>query len=295
MLKQQVIGIIKLSLPVIGLYMLFPSVLANPFGQIICALGVGAYVWFLNKKQHDALMTSLAYIPSTQKGYVEALITECNVRPETIQLRYAYTGGQVAMTAGNMIIIDPITFSFCDTDPEAIKVKDIFEKQIQASLPEFQKARINELRTVLTPGAERFIIKHELGHFVDNFSSKKLGVMFIAASSAAYAGIVTSMAVITFGGIPAILVGMFVGGLIDIILAYVSNMFFKLAAEKRADRFAVRYSSQEDIHEAAQFFVKQQELLDKHKGPASLLNLLPIEIAAGYQNGKKRAAYLSQL
>lgn len=296
MFKQQIMGVIQLSLPVIIIYSIYPALVIDPRGQLFLALLLGFYMWYLHKVQHDALIKSLIYVPTgDHKQAFEELIRACKVAPETIALRYAYTGGQLAMAVGRTIIVDPLTSTLWADDGEAIKVKDIFESAIHGTLSIVQKTRITGFREQMSAGAERFIFKHELGHVVDNFAWKKLWTIFILGTFAAYCGIAAGVAGLRFGGFGAIVIGIFVGGLVDIVAGYLSNAFFKAAAEKRADFFAVQHSPYRDVEEAADFFVKHQEIIDLHKEQDTFLNKLPSIIISGHMHGKKRAIYLRRL
>jgi len=295
MVKQQLQGIITLALPVIGIYLLYPAFLLHPLGQFFCALLVGGYIWYLTKNQNDTLKQSLLYAPTGEtKNMLEAYLNAAGIPAQNIILRYAYTGEQIALNLGNMIVIDPVLFSLCEEDPQAQAVRAIYEQQIAPTLTLEQKEYLAQVRQALNIGAERFIFMHELGHFVDKFIEKKIVSVFIAGGCAAYIGIRVGIALLPFGGLYAVLGGMLFGGLMDIVLAYVTNAFFKLRAEKNADTFAVRHVPH-DVADAAAFFIQHQQLLNARRANSAIFKLLPSELLTGYQDGNDRARRIRKL
>ena len=296
MLRQQISGIINLSFPLIIVYAIYPPFLLTLPGQIACATALGFYVWYLSYKGLIQLTKTLQFIPTgDHKDEFEGLIKSCNLETSTIILKYAYTNESIAMAAINTVIIDPITWHGLSDDPQAIKVEEIFKMHIEPNLTVLQKERIASIHELLTLPAQRFLFKHELGHVVHNFSYKKLAIIFSIGSLAAYSGIIAAVYALQIHGLLAILVGMFVGGSVDLFLTYVSNILFKLQEEKAADRFAAKYSSDEEIQAAAYFFEQHQYILDKGKEMNSLLSFVPASIFTGYQTGSDRSACLLQL
>jgi hypothetical protein len=296
MLKQQILGVINLSLPLILLYYVYPALLFCFSGQVFCAVLLAGYVYYLNRKSAKNLVASLRYVPTQQhKEYLEALLASCGYDSKRVSLNYAYTNEQIAMAVYSTIIVDPIVWSITDEDPSALQVKDIFDKYIEPGLTQNAKMRINGMRQILSPAAQRFIFRHELGHVAYNFSYKKLCVLFFTSFCAAYAGIISAIWTLHLGGILALLIGMIVGGISDIVLTYASNVFFKLREEKRADIFAAQHSSAEEIEAAAQFFEQHQNLVDTYKEPNSLLAYLPSSVLTGHPDGINRASYLRDL
>ena len=291
MLKQQILGIINLSFPLIIIYTAFPALLALATGKLIGALLVGAWIWYLSWKQLNALTQSLQYSPTGEhKELYETLIRDCQVDPATVTIRYAYTSETLAMAAQSTIIIDPVVWNI--QDPEAAKVMDIFEQHIKPTLTEPQKARIAATREALTPAAERFIFKHELGHIVRNISQRKLFSLFVVGASAAYTALLAASAVMHISGFLAVAVGMLVGFVADLAYAMIVNAVWRLQEEKAADRFAAQYSSAEEIEAAAEFFAQHQEILDHNPEPNNLFAMFPSELRTGHPNGKTRAADL---
>jgi Zn-dependent protease with chaperone function len=199
------------------------------------------------------------------------------------------------MMAQHTVIIDPVVWHTQSEDQEALKVKDIFAQHIEPALSQTQKQRLDAIKQLLTPAAQRFIFKHELGHSAANFSKKKLGVIFIVGFLATYSGITAAKLVLPINGLLAILVGMLVGGFCDLLYTYLSNATWKLRQEKNADFFAARYSSREDIQAAAHFFAHHQEVLATYREPGNLLARIPSAFTSGHQNGKARSAFLLKL
>ena len=295
MLRQQISGIVNLSLPILIVYAIYPSFLVSLPGQIACSLGLGLYLFILSYQSLIKLTTTLQFSPTGDyKDEFEALIRSCDLDPAAIVLKYAYTNESIAMAANNTVIIDPIVWHGMVDDPTAMKVGEIFKLHIEPNLTQFQKDRLTAIYRLLTPGAQRFIFRHELGHVVRYFSYKKLVVIFIIGFFAALSGILAGMFALQFHGLIAIVVGMVVGGTVDLFLTHLSNLVFKLQEEKAADRFAVRYSNNQDIHAAADFFDQHQKFLDAHKLLDATTSKIPSALQ-GYQHGADRSAYLLQL
>jgi len=293
---QNIIAIITLSWPLILFFYCFPALLLNPIGPIIGAIILGIYIWYLNYKQHTAAINGLLYSPSgAHKELFESWIRSCNIDPTTINLKYAYTAQQIAMAMGNLVIIDPTCCSICDEDASNIPVINVFTQMYAPNLNTLQKQRQDSHKELLTPAAQCFIFKHELGHVADNYSYKKLWVIFTIGTVATYIAILVAKLVIPFNGVLAICVGVLVGTIADILLTYASNLLFKVSAEKRADIFAAQYSSIEEITAAAHFFEKDQEIINIHKDPNDLLLKLPLQILSGHPDGTTRKTYLLKL
>lgn len=296
MFLQQIAGVINLSLPLIILYNIQSSFLTTFWAQIFCSFSVGAYVYYCAYKQLHNLENSLQYSPTGEcKELFDAMIKDCGIDPENIILKYAYTQGTMAMTAGKTVIIDPVVWHGLENDAQAMQVKNIFHEHIEKNISIFAKERIWGIHQLLTDRVERFIFKHELAHVIFNFSIKKLLILFFSSSLAAYCGIVTAVSVLQVHSLFAIFSGMFIGGIIDFIFTLVSNIIWKLQVEKQADGYAVRFSSKEDVQAAALFFEEHQALLDKFKDPKDYLGMFPSEITSGHQHGKLRSAYLLTL
>lgn len=290
------LGIIRLSFPLIVLFNIYPVVLLNFIGQFLCSLVLGCFIYYQHWNQLKNLTNSLKYTPKEyHKNLFNNLIKECTLEPNDIVLRYAYTNEQIAMAANNTVIIDPIIWHNLNDDQEAIKVKDIFKEHIQPTLTYAQTERIDMIHNILNPAVQRFIFKHELGHVFYNYSNNSLIRNFIVIALATYNGIIASIALLPFNGFIAIIGGMIVASASDISLTYLSNAVWKLYEEKKADRFAIQYSSYEDIQEAAHFFKSHQDILDKYKEPDNLLANLPSFITTGHPDGKSRSEYLLQL
>lgn len=296
MFNQQINGIIRLSLPLIIAYNTYPLIFSTLKGQLFCALMIGVYLCYCHWLIIQNFPKSLLYNPTGEHNeLLNNLTKECGVNPDDIILKYAYTNESIALANGNTIVIDPILWHGFENDPEAIKVMDVFEKQIQPHRLPPQKKRITEIRDALNPATQRFLFKHELGHACGNFSYKYLANVFIIGTLAAYSGIYVAMDLIAINGFSATVFGMIIGNFVDILLTYTSNIVFKLPEEKRADRFAAEHSSREDIEAAALFFEQHQEILDTNKEPGNFLAFIPSSIRTGHPDGKKRSAYLKEL
>lgn len=293
MLKQQLIGIINLSLPIIILFLIYPVIFSLWMGNIACAVAIGLYVWYLNRKSLHAMTSSLTFKPTLEwKQSLEAQILACGLNPEKIRLFYAYTNESLAISSYDAIIIDPVIRTNTHEDPEALKVIDIFNTAISPALSELQKIRTKKIQELFSKNAESFIFKHELGHIAHHSSYKKLMLVFLIATLATYSGIITALCVAPINGWLAIAAGMLVGGISDLALSWLSNGICKVYDENQADAFAIRYSSAEEIEAAATFFEQYQDILDQHGDKHALHGFVPQRFATGYLNGKIRAQLL---
>jgi hypothetical protein len=295
-LMPHVVGVCRLSFPVIIVFIMNPTLFISFTGKATFSLLWGTYIWYRGWQQSKNCEKSLQYVPNyDNKNQLNDLIKECNIDPETVALRYGSTDGAIAMALHNTVIIDPITWHGLENDQEATKVKDIIENHIFPTFSLKKQYRITAMHPILNLAAQRFIVKHELGHIYHNFSNKKLGTVFIIGALATYAGIIAAMAAMPYGGYIATLTGMFVGGLSDLLLTFASNVVWKSFEEKKADYFAAQYSSTEDIKAAADFFEKHQTVMDTHKEPGNFLAFLPSIITSGHPHGTSRAIYLRKL
>ena len=131
MLKREVLGIVNLSMPLIVVYQFYPMAITSLWGVLGCSLLVGLYVYYLNVKQSKNLVASLKYSPSEPyKQEWMRLVQSCNLSEDAVSLRYAYTAENTAMAVYQTLIIDPVVWTLSDQDPEAQKIKDIFQKFI---------------------------------------------------------------------------------------------------------------------------------------------------------------------
>jgi hypothetical protein len=297
MFKQSFIGFINISLPVILFFYIFPALLFNPGAYLIVSICMGVYIWYLNYAQHIALQKALFYAAcGKHKEMFDFYIKSCNLDPSKIILKYAYTAQQVAMAIGNTVVMDPTTCSICADDVNAVPVINVFQQLYEPTLNELGKKRQAWQSQNLTPEIQSFIFKHELGHVVDQYSYKKLWVVFLIGTLAVYGAINSAkMAVPVVGLLGAVFVGLVVGPCIDVFLTLFLNLVFKVAAEKRADAFAVKYSSSEEIIQAADFFAQEQEIIETYKDSNDWLLKLPTEVYSGHPNGRNRKKYLLQL
>lgn len=293
--KQQALGIFNLSIPVVLVAIIYPTFLLNTWGTMICSVFMGLYVFYLNRKATHNQANVLQYAPSSEyKESFEKSIQACKLDPSSINIRYGYSHEGIALTMFNTISIDPLLWNDSAQDPEAEKVKQILGQYTLPYLSPAQIARIVKVNEILSPAAQHFIFKHELGHIAQNYSNKKLIIVGIIGAIAAYAGITVALAIKYFG-VFAVFIGMFISGIVDLLLSYASNLFFKVMQEKNADKFAAQYSSPEEVIAAADFFEKHQDILDAYRDPDNVLAQLPSTIISGHLNGKDRAHYLRQL
>lgn len=295
MLRQQISGIFNISMPLIILHLLFPDFLLHTTGQIISSVVVGMYLFVLSYKQMKQMTKALKFSPTgIHKEHFQSLIKSCNLEQKSVELRYAYTNESIAMTAGSTVIIDPILWHGFADDVQAMHVGAIFKEHIEPHLTDAQKERLTSIYKLLTPAVQNFLFRHELGHVVHHFSLKKLLIIFLIGFVITYIGIQAALYVLPVHGLIASIFGMISAGSLDLFLTYLSNLIFKLQAEKGADRFAVQYSLDEEVVAAANFFLQYQLFLHHHKNIDKTISKVP-SILQGYQNGVNRSAYLLKI
>jgi hypothetical protein len=293
MFKQQVIGIINLSFPLIILFLACPELMLLMWVQIVCSVILGGYIYFIGKLQIDRLNNSLIYSPSgKERDFLDQLVRDCGVDPSSIKIKYAYIPEGLALTSGTTIIVDPVMFDLFNEDRGAERVKEVFILQFEPMLSSIQKTVFDQLRKEVNPAVFRFIFKHELGHVVARYSLKKLCVNAIIICITSFIGIKTAVLIMPFSRVAAALSGMVVWGICDLLLSYASNVLFKLKSEKNADLFAVQYSSSEDTRTAAGFFKKHQDIIDILRDKKGFWGKVPSVILSGHLHGHIREKWL---
>jgi len=296
MIKQQITGVVILSTPLIILFTFWPALLCNTVSQIICSLLLGLYIYYSNWFQLKNLERMLQYVPTgAHAAYFDAIIQQCGVPRDTVVLKYAFTNEMIAMAAGKTVIVDPTLWHGLHDDPESVKVMTVFQSHIKPTLNSIVQERMHQVHLALTSEAQAFIFKHELGHIVRHYSWMKLIVIFVMGTVATYCGILAAAWAYQISGLLALILGLFVGGMTDFLLSFLLNITFKLHEEKQADWFAVQYSSPEEVHAAAEFFIQHQIIFDQYKATHNFLETLPSEIRTGHQKGTVRSAYLLKL
>ena len=170
LLKNQFIGILNLSLPVLAVAYFYPSLLCQWYTILLVSLALGLYIFYLNYKMARNQIDGLLYKPTgLVREKIEKIIIDCGLDPVSFELRYAFSNEMIGSATFNTIIIDPLVWSIIEEDPEAIKVKQILEAQLVPNFSELQKKRYSAIKEVFSPYAQRFIFKHELAHVAHNF------------------------------------------------------------------------------------------------------------------------------
>ncbi len=288
LLKNQMIGVINLSVPLIILAWAYPPGLSSTFGILMCSCLMGIYVLFLNYRSSKATATGLIFIPAgIFKENCEKTLSAAGVETEKLRIRYGYSQEGIALTIFNTLVIDPLIWNVPDT--EAQTVVDFIKVHIPLS--ELQKTRIQKIRDCFTAGAQKFILLHEAGHFLQQDSTKKLISIGIISSIATAAGILTFLSIGSYAGAVC---GMVVAGTLDLLLTYASNLLFRARQEINADFFAARTCSDAELEEAAAFFESYEAIKNSHPEPG-ILAKVPSLILSGHLDGKKRAVFLRSL
>lgn len=291
-LITQLIGLFNLAIPAMVAYILAPAFVASTIGKIFFSSLIGLSVWYAMYSNTKKQTRILQFIPSgIYKQNFDGLIKACAIEPDTIHLRYGYTNEMLAMAMFNTVIIDPLLWSGVEEDPEFIKVNKVLTDHVLPTLSELQKTRLAKVKPLFSPAVQNFIFRHELAHVYNNFSIKKLLIVGLCGALTGYTGMSLALA-FKHLGFNAILMSVCAAWLVDLLLTFGSNIFFKSFAEKNADIFAAQYSTCEEIEAAAEFFEQLQIIYDIHKDSSALASYLPSIIISGHLNGKSRGRYL---
>lgn len=294
---QQLIGFINLSLPLILLYAFLPNFVLSFWGIMLCSLAIGLYVAYITHIITKNQVRSLQFIPSQNyRQMFHQEIAHCGLEPNDVALRYAYTDDGVAMTLFNTIAIDPMFWKEID-DPEFFKARSVIEQHILPHVPENKKILHAHINAILTPLAQKFIFKHELGHIVYNYSNKRVIVAGMLGALATALGLcVVYTTIAAWGGLISLMLGILTSALVDLLATYVTNIFFKAREEKKADIFACTFSSKEEILAAADFFEQYEKYAAEYRTSiGGLTAWMPTIILSGYIDGISRAHYLRNI
>lgn len=288
LLKNQTLGIINLSIPLIVLASAYPPALTSIVGILICSCLMGIYVFFLNYRSTQATATALAYIPAGAfKEICERTLSSAGIDPAKLRIRYGYSQEGIALAIFNTLVIDPLIWNVADTEAQA--VIDILK--VHVPLSALQKTRIEKIRDCFTIGAQKFVLLHEVGHIMQQYTIKRLILIGCISTLATAAGILTFLSIGSYLGV---ICGMVVAGILDLFLSFASNPLFKAREEVNADFFAARVCSDEELEEAAEFFETYETIRTTHPDPG-FLGKVPSLILTGHLEGKKRAAFIRNL
>lgn len=299
-LKQEALGILNLSLPISALIFLSSQFEFSNSIILICSFLFGLYLFFLNYKSAQSQIKQLKFEPCDEnKKELAKIVEQVGMNLSQVNIRYSYTTEMICATTFNTISIDPLYCNSLENDSNFQEAKNLIEKYILPQLDLNFKARIEKIKEALTIPAQNFIIRHELGHVYYNYSIKKLLIVSLIGSVAMFMGFKAAIWANSVLGYFSnfylhIIFGLVVAAIIDIILSYSSNLFFKLNEENRADLFAVKYSTFEEINQAANFFEKFSEITAKNE-ITGIISFLPTTILTGYNEGKVRAQILREM
>lgn len=295
LLYNQLLGTIRLSIPVIVIALFNPILLIDWRSRLLICLVYGVIFGYQQYQASKNQRNSLTYKPTgASRAMLEDMVRSCSLDPKQVELRYAFTKDTVAMNILDLVIVDPSLSTMFDEDPEAINLKTVIDTHIRPGLSAQDKECIASIKTTLTPLAQRFIFKHELGHQASRYGVKKIILIGLFFSLSVLTGVTAAVYGAPVLGQGAALLGMIIGGIADLVLSFGSNYFFKYPEERYADLFAARYSSREEILAAADFFESFDAIaLTRRSG--SVLNYLPQELLSGHPTGTKRAYYLRSI
>jgi hypothetical protein len=290
--RQELIGIINLSLPFAFACYFFPSYAFSFWGIMLYACAIGAYLAYTTYNKTQLIIKSLMYEPTgIDKDLFDAEIVRCGLQSSPIIIRYAYTDDAVAMTMSKVIVIDPMLWSGIN-DPVFLKAKTIIETHVLPGVPQEKKAFHAKIEEALTPDAQKFIFRHELGHIAAQFTIKRIMLTQITGMLFTTFGLYSAYWIMpTFGALGAYATGIIIAACVDLAFSYGVNQFFKARSEKNADLFAARFSSPEEINAAADFFVHYETAAQEYRKTINDIIHPPVFLT-GYIDGITRANYL---
>lgn len=300
MLYGQMIAISRLFLPIAVGYLIAPEFTLSRAGALVLStiFALGMFYQLYQSSMKEA--NTVVYVPTGDVlTSLQSEIKRCGMEPEAIKIGYTYLFDQVAQSLFSTIKIDPLVWKNCDNDPVKQQIITVLDTHVMPAAPADRTAFIQAINSHLTPEAQRFIFRHELGHIASSDSLKRIssfsGIVFATiASGITIVGVLAPVITI----IPAAIAGLVVACLVDILLSAINNHFTKAAQEKNADIFATQMSSFEETVAAAEFFKAYDEAMHTHLSMSptifTLLGL-PSSYARGYYSGAQRSEYLTEL
>lgn len=279
-------------------YNLMPHLVLRVPVMLVLSLLYGGYVWYVHYSQSVAINTRLQFVPTGNALAVfQEQIKQCSMDPEKVSLRYGYAGDGVAMANYQTVIIDPILWQDCQQDAAAQAAIQVLQQFVLPGLAQDKKELNERIKLIITPAAQRFIFKHELGHVYYNYSFKKLLFLGATGFTVTVAGLTSAALLLpAAGGMVAFVCGTLVAWLTDIIITYSSNVLFKAREERNADLFAAQHSTPEEIEAAALFFEHYEKSAQQYRTEhAGLLKYVPGIVLSGHPDGITRGAYLRKL
>ncbi|MFT6765918.1 MAG: hypothetical protein ACJAZS_000812 [Alteromonas naphthalenivorans] len=287
-----------LSLPFVVAYMYRPQFILSITGALLCSLLIGLRTAFVHYKQADNLAKNLKYSPTGEcKDYFDEQIKEAGLNPDDIALRYAYCDSSIAMTVFNTVMVDQMIWKSIDKDPICIEAQSIIKTHIQPTLPAHTKQLHIKINDALTPKAQRFIFKHELGHVVDHYSWKKIALNGVIGFAAMYSGFyVAQVLIAAYDGLLVFGAAVSAASFVGLSLTWIGNALFKAPREKDADLFAAQYSSKEEVEAAADFFEKYEACSQEYrKAIGDTHSEIAPRFLMGYVSGQERVQYLRKI
>jgi hypothetical protein len=294
---NQLYSFAYLSWPFIIVYIYRPLFILSLKGAITCSLLVGLRVAFMHYKPTDNLVKALKFSPTGKyKDYFNKQIKETGLNPDDIAVRYAYCDSSIALTAFNTVMIDQMVWKGFDEDPICIEAQNVIKIHIQPILPAHSKELHKKINDALTPEAQRFIFKHELGHVSDYHSWKTIALNGVIGFAAMYSGFsVVQVFIGAYEGLFVLGAAISTAGIVDFSLGCLRNAFFKAPKEKEADLFAAKYSSKKEIEAAADFFEKYEACSQVYrKAVGDNYSEFSPRFFRGYVSGQERVRYLRE-
>jgi hypothetical protein len=297
-LLQQVKGAVNIASSYLVLYYFFPQFALSVTGILVYSVVVGLYIGYVLYASTVAQMRGLIFTPvDPYKEEFNKEIIRCGLEPKNISMRYAYVDDAIAKTFFNLIVVDPMNWTNIAEDPEAIKAREVVEKYIVPGIPENKQELHKAIKASLYPDVQKFIFRHELGHVFYNYSKNIILISSLVCFAETFIVLLWARAMLlSLGGLATLLLSIGLWAILDLLCGYAINFFFKSYEEKKADLFAVRFSSKETIESAANFFEQYEKAAQKYRDTLNSMTFkLPVRVFSGYTDGFSRARYLRDL
>jgi len=291
---QEFTGLIPFAVILFIVFLIIPGHFFKIGTIIALSLVFGICVSCLNYFITQIQLDVLKFSPSElwMKPF-EHDISQCGLQPKDVNIRYRFANDSVALTFFNTVTIDPMMWKGLEHDQAAIDAKKNIETFVTPKIPIKTKLFLDNIKNIMSPEAQKFIFKHELGHVFHNYSLKYIVLAGTMVAVATFIALISAGATITsLGGTAAIMIGLTLGGSTKLILGYSKNVFFKAREERMADDFAAQFSTKEEIEAAADFFEHYESHAQEYRKDLELNSNIPSIILTGYTDGKTRAQEL---
>lgn len=288
---------------IVALSLSTPCFMSSPlkaigFGpEISIGLACGAWTAWSEYCQTIAVAQQCFYVPSPAfQELFDNEIRACGMDPEKINVRYEYCQGGVALSLNTTILVNPHIWLGVEDDEQAKSASRFLDQYVAANGTRESQELTARTRAIMTPAAQKFIFRHELGHIYHHYFGKKIAVDGIVRALSVMAGyeIAYRVSYHDWGAFAAWVAAVATILCTDRALGFVTNATFQVLEEKLADQFAAKFSTADEIDAAAQFFEDYQKISNDVVKDGGLLWKLPMIFISGHPDGATRGRYLRE-